>query len=121
MGIAAVYDDVAGIEKRHQLIDKMIDSHAGFDHQHDFARLFQLPDQFLERIGGNDVQPPGPAFDKAGDFFHCPVEYADRETFRLHVHDQIFAHYRQADQADIGLRHISRFLKRSIYSSATIN
>ena len=101
--IAAVDDDVALLEKRHELADDRIDRRAGLDHDHRLARSLQGADELLHRrgrlnvfslsaIGGELLRDGGRA-----------VEDSDLEALRLHVEDEIFAHDGQADEANITL------------------
>ena len=47
--VAAVDDDIAFLEERHELIDDRVDRRAGLDHDHRFARPLQGADKFLHR------------------------------------------------------------------------
>ena len=55
--IAAVDDDVAFLEQRHELRDDRVDRRAGFDHDHRFARLGERADEFLHRLRRLNVFP----------------------------------------------------------------
>ena len=41
MGVAAVYDDIARIQHRNELFDKVIDGLTGFDHKEHLARALE--------------------------------------------------------------------------------
>ena len=55
-GIAAIDDDVALGEKRQHVIDHLIDSVAGFDHQHHAPWALQQPHELLDRVRAGDLR-----------------------------------------------------------------
>ena len=55
LGVAAVDDDVALVEQRHQLVDEGVDGGAGLDEEHDAAGLLQLGHHLLQGVGANDL------------------------------------------------------------------
>ena len=61
MGVAAVDEDVAGLEQRGDLLDDLIDGRAGLDHHHDLARPLQRGDQLLDGVAADDAFALGPA------------------------------------------------------------
>ena len=50
-GVAAVNDDVAGFEVGEEVVDELVHGLAGFDHEHDAARLLEEGDHFLDASG----------------------------------------------------------------------
>ena len=58
--VAAVDDDVAGLQVRHQLVDHVVHRLAGLDHQHHAPRPLQQPGQLLDRVCAGDRACPWP-------------------------------------------------------------
>ena len=101
IGIAAIDNDVAGIQKRQQLIDKVINRFAGAHHQQDFARMIEHRHQFFQAVGSLN----GASFGSGGEKFLCfgrgAVVSGNLKTLVVHIQNQILPHYRQADYAYI--------------------
>ena len=53
--VAAVDQDVAGLEMGQQLVDHLVDRLAGLDHDDDGARLGQRGDEFLQGLGRREA------------------------------------------------------------------
>ena len=53
--IAAVDDDVAGLEKRQELVDDVVDRLARLDHDDDRARLRERGDEVGETLGRDEA------------------------------------------------------------------
>ncbi len=55
VGVAAVDQDVAGLEQRREFVDHVVDRRPGLDHDHDLARPLQRADQFLDGVAADDL------------------------------------------------------------------
>ena len=58
MRIAAIDDDVAGLEMRQHQLDKFVHRRAGLHHQHDFAGPLQQAGHLFDGVGANDIGVP---------------------------------------------------------------
>ena len=106
MGIAAVNENIAVVEKRQKLLDHVVYSLSRFDHHKHLARLFQIVNQFLETVAADDVFPGGSAVYEFIHLFRRAVEHGHGEALRLHVHDQVFTHNGKADETNICFFHL---------------
>ena len=101
IGIAAVDNDVAFIQKRYQLIDEFVYHAAGTHHQHHDTRAFQLTDQLFQAVRAHDLSIFGRARQKIVYFGNGTVVGHYFEAFVVHVENQVLAHYGQTDYADV--------------------
>ena len=106
VGIAAVNENIAVVEKWQKLLDHVVYGLSSFDHHKHLARLFQIVNQFLETVAADDVFPGGSAVYKFVHFFRRAVEHGHGEALRLHVHDQVFTHNGKADETNICFFHM---------------
>ena len=104
--IAAVDDDVAGLEERDELLDHRVDRRAGLDHDLRFARALERADKFLEALREDEILAFAPGVGEGIDDGGGAVIDGDVEAFRLHVEDEVLAHHCEADQADITGAHV---------------
>jgi hypothetical protein len=105
VGIPAVDDHVARFEQWQKGLDEVIHDPAGLDHQHHLAGPFQGSNQLLEAVAADDRHSPRRAFEEIVDTVGGAVEYRHAKAVVCHVQDQVLAHYRESDQADICSRH----------------
>ena len=106
MGIAAVNENIAVVEKWQKLLDHVVHGLPGFYHHEHLARLFQIVNQFFETVAANDIFSGGSAVYKFVHLFRRAVENGHGEALRLHVHDEILAHHGKADQTDVCFFHL---------------
>ena len=99
--IAAVDDQVAGLEERYELIDDSVYGRAGFDHDHGLAGSGERGHEFLERFRGDDALAGGAFGGELLGHRGRPIKDGHGETFALHVEDEIFAHDGKADESDV--------------------
>ena len=104
MGVAAVDEDVAGLEQGGQLVEDRVDRAAGLDHDHDLARALERGDQILDVLTADQVLPHAAPTDEFVDLGGGPVEDRHGVAVALHVQDEVFPHHGQADQANVGAR-----------------
>ena len=103
--IAAVNDDVAGLEQRDELIDDRIHGRACFHHDLCAARAFECADEIFECLRENKVFSfSAPGFKRVNDA-RGAVENGDVKAARFHVQDEVFAHHGEANQADVTSAH----------------
>ena len=101
--IAAVDEHVAFLKQRLHFADHHVDRFAGLDHHHDFARLLQRADQFLDGARRLDIFSFGATGREfLGDLCGA-IKNGDRKSLGVHIQDEVFAHYSQADEANIAL------------------
>jgi hypothetical protein len=103
LAVAAVDEDVSLVEPRCELINHGIGAAAGLDHHDDLARSLQRGHQVFERRAAN--QSAGRvrmAVDKGLHLLGGPVVDRDAKAVVGNVEGQILAHYREADEADLG-------------------
>ena len=55
MRVASIDDNVALLEVRDELLDKVVDGLAGLDEENDLARSLELLAEVLDGVGANDV------------------------------------------------------------------
>ena len=56
IGISSVNDDIALIQKRQQLFDKVVNHRTCLNHQHNFSWFFQFINQVLQRICADNIR-----------------------------------------------------------------
>src|SRR5690606_24580173 len=101
--VAAVDDDVAGLEEREELLDELIDGRARLHHEHDLAGTFEAGNELFDALRPLNLSS-GVGREELVDFARREVENGDRIAFVVHVEDEILAHDRESDQTDIALR-----------------
>lgn len=60
--VAAVNNDVAGLEVGDQQLNEVVDGLAGHDQHHDTARLLQRLHHLLDRVRTNNLPSKRPSF-----------------------------------------------------------
>ena len=101
--VAAIDDHVSLFEERRELSDDGVNRRTGLDHDHRFARASKSAHELFHRGRRLDVFPLG-AFRRELFGDGCrPIENGDLKPFRLHVENEVLAHHRQADKANITL------------------
>ena len=96
--VAAVDDQVARFEQRHELVDDRVHGRTRLDHDHRLARALERAHELLHRLRRYDA------------FAGCPLEEANfsvtavvrlktatENPFALHVEDEVFAHDGESD------------------------
>ena len=99
--VTAVDDDVARFEQWDELFDDGIHRRASFHHDLRAAGTFERGDKIRERFSKDEVFPLAPPSLERLDDAGGAVENGDAEAAALHVQDEVFAHYGEADQADV--------------------
>ncbi|MPM20211.1 hypothetical protein SDC9_66640 [bioreactor metagenome] len=105
VAVSSVDEDVSLFHEGQKVFDHFVHGLARLDHHHDLPGAFEARYQVLEEKGAENVLPLRPAFDKIGNLVRGTVEHGDGVSPGLHVHDEVFSHDRQADEADIRLFH----------------
>src|SRR5436190_22963685 len=101
--ISSVDNDVAFFQQRRDLLDDGVNRRARLYHDHCFARARQRTDEFLDRtrrLNRFILSAPGR---KLVRHLSSTVKDRNRESLGVHVQDEIFAHYRETDEANIAL------------------
>ena len=101
MRVAAVDDDVALFEMRRQMRDHLVDRVAGLDHQHHAARLLQHLHQFLDRVRAHHLRAGGFVGDEVIHLRDGAIKNGYAIAVVVHVQNEVLAHYRETDEADI--------------------
>ncbi len=101
--VAAVDQDVTGLQQRGDFLDDLINGRAGLDHQHHFPGPLEGAHQLLDGVAPHDAFALGPAGQEVID--PCPGAVVDGHhvAVAFHVQDEVFAHDGQADQADVSI------------------
>lgn len=73
-----------------------------FDEEHDTPGLLELADELLEAERPDDLGALGLVLEERLDLVGGAIVGAHDEAVVVHVQDEILAHHRQPDQADIG-------------------
>ncbi len=109
--IAAVDDDIAGLQKRDELLNDRIHRRSRLDHDLRFPRTLERSDKFLQGFGGDELFAFATSLRKLLGYRRGPIIDGNGETLALHVENEVFAHYGKANQADItgGGHEILRF------------
>ena len=99
-GVATVDQDVAAVEKGHDLLDGLIDGRAGLDHHHDSARPLDRFREVLKRLRPGDFLSA--VFrDELVDLLGIQVPHCDGKTVLLDVEGEVLPHHAQADHAKL--------------------
>lgn len=106
MAVAAVDDDVAGLQIGQQLGDGLVYGISGAHHQHDDARLFQAIGEFLQAMGADDLGAFGGALQEFVHFGGAAVVGSDFVAVVVHVEDEVLPHDGKADDADVCFFHV---------------
>jgi len=99
--IAAVDDDVAGLEVGQDVVDGLVDGVAGFDHEHDAAGALEEGGELLGGVSADDVGALGFVGEEVVDLGGGAVEYGHFEAVVVHIEDEVLSHDGEADEADI--------------------
>ncbi len=99
--IAAIDDDVALFEVRHDLVDCLVDDVAGFDHDHDATRSLELRAELCNGVCAFNGGPFCLVGKKLVDLGGRPVEDRDLESVVGHVEHEVLAHNGEANQSNI--------------------
>ena len=110
--VAAVDDDVAGLQHLEEIIDHSVDGRAGLYHQEHLARLLQVGGELFERVAADYVLALGAACREGVDLLDRAVVRRDGESLGLHVHDKVLAHDGKTHETDICFFHSFIFLVR---------
>ena len=102
-GVAAVNQDVAGLQMRLQVGDRAVHGGAGRHHHQDPARPLQHRHQRVGRRRKINVTPRGRAGDERLALGSLEIVARDAEPVALHVEGQVGPHHPQADDADVTL------------------
>ena len=94
------YNDITFFKKRQQPVYRFVYGGAGFNHHEDLARLCEICDKLLERIGGDEIAVSVLRREFV-DPLKLAVEDGDGEALRFDVAGEIFAHYGKTDHANI--------------------
>ncbi len=100
-GVAAVDDDVARFKIRQHVVDHLVDSVAGLDHQHDAARALEQADELFDGVRADDLGALGFVGQEVVHFGDGAVEDGHLEAVVVHVEDEVLSHDGEADQADV--------------------
>ena len=103
--IAAIDQNVAGLEKRDQLTDQIVHRRAGLDHHHDPPRLVQRGDQLLKAVCADDAFAFRATREEIVDFGYGAVEDSDGVAVVGHVEDEVLAHDGKPDESNVSLGH----------------
>ena len=99
--VAAVDDDVAGLQERDELLDHGVHRRAGFDHDLRLAGTLERGDEILERLCEDEILAlPTACLECLHDAGRAVID-GDVEALAFHVQDEVFAHHGEADQADV--------------------
>ena len=99
--VAAVDDDVAFFEMRHDLVDHLVDGVARLHHQHHAPWPLQRLNQFFDGVRADDLRALGFVLDEVVNLGNGSIEHGHAEAVVVHVQNQILAHHREADQSDV--------------------
>ena len=102
VGVAAVDDDVAVLEQRHQVVDHGVGGGAGLDHDQDDAGLLDGCHELLEALGAHEVTLVADLLEHRGHSRGRAVVDGDGVTVAGDVAGQVAAHHRQPGQSDGG-------------------
>ena len=102
--VPAVHDDVARVEMGKQLRDRRVDGLAGLHHQHHDARPPKLRGELRERSRADDIRSGRRACQERVGLLGGAVVDGDAVAVVVHVEDEVLAHHREPDEADVRLR-----------------
>ena len=99
--VAAVDDDVALVEQRHELVDDGVDGLARLDHDHDAARPVERGHELLKREGRREgALVPVPLHQLLGTAV-APIVNGHREPVPRDVAREVLAHYGESGDTDL--------------------
>ena len=90
---------------RRDVGDHLVDGVAGLDHEHHAAGLFQDLRQFLDGVRAHHVGAGGFVRDEIVNLRDGAIEDGHAIAVVVHIQDEVLAHYREADEADIAGLH----------------
>ena len=99
--VASIDDDVPLLKKRKQLFDDSVHGCTRLDHDLCFSGAFERLHEILKSVGGDDVFALCPALREFLGDRRGAVINGHSEPLALHVENEVFTHYSEADQADI--------------------
>lgn len=85
-----------------ELLNESVDGGTGLDEENHLARALKLGNEFLDRLGANDVGALSLVGEEVVHLAGGTVVGADGEALVVHVEDQVLTHDGKADEADIG-------------------
>ena len=101
--VAAVDDDVALLEMRHELVDHLVDRLAGLDHDEDRAGLLDAGDKLGQRLGREKSAFLAVLGDQLVGPLGIAVEDRNAESIVRGVSRQVCAHDGQSHNANVSL------------------
>jgi hypothetical protein len=104
VGVAAVDDDVALLEQRHQLVDDRVGAFPRLDHHDDAAGFLEGCDELLEGRAGHEAPLGAELADQVVDPALSAVVERHGMPVTSEVARQVTAHDRKAGDADLSLR-----------------
>src|SRR5439155_4041292 len=104
MRVPAVDEDVAGIDERGELPDRLIDGSTRGDHHHDPPRTLQIGHQFLQGRRAGEPRVPM-VLEERGGPLRLEVPHGDGKAVRFDVEREVAAHRAQADHAERAAAH----------------
>ena len=103
-GVAAVDDDVVGLEERDEAVDDRVGGLTGLDEDDHLAGLREGGDELLERLGPDETAGGGGIFgDELFGFFDRAVVNRDLEAVVGDVEGEVLTHHGEADESDVGV------------------
>ena len=106
VAVAAVDNDVAGLQIGQQLGDGLVYGISGAHHQHDDARFCKAVGEFLQAVGAADLCVFGGTLQEGIDFVGAAVVGDDFVAVVVHVEDEVLPHDGEADDADVCFFHV---------------
>ena len=115
-GVAAVDEDVAFLEVRRDLLDRLIDRGAGLDHHHDAARPRQRFRKISESLRADELLAAVLA-DELVDSLRLEIPHRDRKAVLLDVEREVHAHDSEADHPELRLGHRYTFAATAFFTA----
>ncbi len=104
-GVAAVDDDVAGLEHGGEAVDHGVGGLAGLDEDDGLAGLGEGRSELLERLGADNAAGGGGVFgDELVGLLDRAVIDRDLEAVVGDVEGEVLTHHGEADESDVGVR-----------------
>jgi len=100
--VSTVNDDVALLEVRLELCDKVVDGLTGLDEEDDSTGGLEALAELLDGVGADDVGALGLVLEEVVDLGGGSVVSADFEALVVHVEDQVLAHDGETDETNVG-------------------
>ncbi|MNV41938.1 hypothetical protein D3C71_1335920 [compost metagenome] len=105
VGVAAVDDDIPLIQVRNKLLNRRVGCFARLNHDQDFAGSFKRIHELLNGERAEQILAFR-LFQKIMRLLRGTVEYRNGKASALDVESQVFAHNRQANNADLLFCHL---------------